>query len=77
MIYRPAWNYSFQVSPRCETLKRGLNWDQSTGDGFVLPLLVAIAIGRLGCQMSGLSDLTYGNVTSLISRGGLIGVVLD
>ena len=48
-----------------EVAKRGLKWDQSTGDGFVLPLLVAIAIGRLGCQLSGLSDLTYGNVTTL------------
>jgi prolipoprotein diacylglyceryltransferase len=48
-----------------EMAKRGLKWDQSTGDGFVLPLLVAIAIGRLGCQLSGLSDLTYGNVTTL------------
>jgi prolipoprotein diacylglyceryltransferase len=48
-----------------EVAKRALKWNQSTGDGFVLPLLVAIAIGRLGCQLSGLSDLTYGNVTTL------------
>ncbi len=48
-----------------ETAKRALNWTASTGDGFVLPLVVAIVIGRIGCQLSGLSDLTYGNPTSL------------
>jgi phosphatidylglycerol:prolipoprotein diacylglycerol transferase len=48
-----------------ETAKRAVNWAASTGDGFVLPLLVAIVIGRIGCQLSGLSDLTYGNVTTL------------
>jgi prolipoprotein diacylglyceryltransferase len=48
-----------------ETAKRALNWTASTGDGFVLPLLVAIVIGRIGCQLSGLSDLTYGNATTL------------
>jgi phosphatidylglycerol---prolipoprotein diacylglyceryl transferase len=48
-----------------EVAKRALNWNTSTGDGFVLPVMVAIAIGRVGCQLSGLSDLTYGNVTTL------------
>ena len=48
-----------------ETAKWALNWSASTGDGFVLPLLVAIVIGRMGCQLSGLSDLTYGNATTL------------
>jgi phosphatidylglycerol---prolipoprotein diacylglyceryl transferase len=48
-----------------EIAKRALKWRQSTGDGFVLPLLVGMAIGRIGCQLSGLSDLTYGNETSL------------
>jgi phosphatidylglycerol---prolipoprotein diacylglyceryl transferase len=48
-----------------ETAKRVLHWSASTGDGFVLPLLVAIIIGRMGCQLSGLSDLTYGNATTL------------
>jgi prolipoprotein diacylglyceryltransferase len=48
-----------------ELAKRTLAWSESTGDGFVLPLLVAIVIGRVGCQLSGVSDLTYGNVTTL------------
>jgi phosphatidylglycerol---prolipoprotein diacylglyceryl transferase len=48
-----------------ESAKRAMSWRLSTGDGFVLPLLVAIVIGRVGCQLSGVSDLTYGNVTTL------------
>jgi prolipoprotein diacylglyceryltransferase len=48
-----------------ETVKRSIGYTLSTGDGFVLPVLVAIAIGRVGCQFSGLGDLTYGNPTSL------------
>lgn len=48
-----------------ETAKRLLHWRASTGDGFVVPLMVAVAIGRIGCQLSGISDLTYGNMTTL------------
>jgi phosphatidylglycerol---prolipoprotein diacylglyceryl transferase len=48
-----------------ETAKRLLHWPASTGDGFVVPLAVALMIGRIGCQLSGVSDLTYGNVTEL------------
>jgi len=48
-----------------EMAKLVLKWDHSTGDGFVVPLLVGMIIGRIGCQLSGLSDLTYGNVTTL------------
>ncbi len=48
-----------------ESAKLITNWSQSTGDGFVLPLIVAIVVGRIGCQLAGVSDLTYGNVTTL------------
>jgi len=37
----------------------------STGAVFVLPLSVAIAIGRIGCFLAGLSDYTYGTPTAL------------
>lgn len=37
----------------------------STGAVFVLPLSVAIAIGRIGCFLAGLDDYTYGTPTSL------------
>ena len=48
-----------------ESAKRLLGWAASTGDGFVWPVMAAIVVGRVGCQLSGLSDLTYGNATSL------------
>jgi prolipoprotein diacylglyceryltransferase len=48
-----------------EAAKKLLHWPASTGDGFVVPLAVAVVIGRIGCQLSGLSDLTYGNATTL------------
>jgi phosphatidylglycerol:prolipoprotein diacylglycerol transferase len=48
-----------------EAAKRCVDWKQSTGDGFAWPLLTAIVIGRIGCQLAGLDDQTYGNPTSL------------
>lgn len=38
---------------------------QSTGDTFVYPLIIGMAIGRIGCFLTGLSDRTYGIATSL------------
>jgi prolipoprotein diacylglyceryltransferase len=37
----------------------------STGDAFVWPLMLGMAIGRIGCFLSGLDDHTAGNATSL------------
>ena len=48
-----------------EFAKKVVAWSRSTGDSFVWPLLIAIAIGRVGCQLSGTEDLTYGTPTSL------------
>jgi len=48
-----------------EVAKRALGWRDSTGNGFVTPLLVAMVIGRLGCQLSGVADQTYGIATTL------------
>lgn len=48
-----------------EWAKRLLHWPASTGDGFVIPFAAALVIGRIGCQLSGVSDLTYGNITTL------------
>lgn len=36
-----------------------------TGDLFVLPLCLGIAVGRLGCLLAGLADDTYGRATKL------------
>jgi phosphatidylglycerol:prolipoprotein diacylglycerol transferase len=38
---------------------------QSTGDLFVAPLLLAIAIGRIGCFLAGVHDGTHGLPTTL------------
>jgi prolipoprotein diacylglyceryltransferase len=48
-----------------ETTKRALRQAASTGDDFVLPLAVGMAIGRLGCFFAGLADHTYGTPSSL------------
>lgn len=37
----------------------------SMGDLFVWPLAIGTAIGRIGCFLTGLSDLTYGTATTL------------
>jgi prolipoprotein diacylglyceryltransferase len=36
-----------------------------TGARFALPLAVGVAVGRIGCYLSGLDDFTYGTPTSL------------
>jgi prolipoprotein diacylglyceryltransferase len=48
-----------------ESVKRAIGARGSSGDAFALPLTVGIAIGRVGCFLSGLDDHTYGNPTSL------------
>lgn len=37
----------------------------STGDAMAVPILMGIAIGRIGCFLAGLSDATYGVATTL------------
>ena len=48
-----------------EWIKRRLGVVVATGDLLVLPLLAGIAIGRIGCFLSGLADRTYGVATDL------------
>jgi len=48
-----------------EIAKKPLGIAHSTGDAFVFPLIVGIAIGRIGCFLTGLPDHTYGKHTSL------------
>jgi phosphatidylglycerol---prolipoprotein diacylglyceryl transferase len=43
-----------------EWTKRRLGIVRRTGDLFAIPLCIGIAIGRIGCFLSGLSDDTYG-----------------
>ena len=48
-----------------EIAKRAINWRAATGDAWVTPIAAGLIIGRLGCQLSGLWDQTYGNPTTL------------
>lgn len=48
-----------------EGAKRYIGIQQSTGDLFAIPLAIGIAVGRIGCFLTGLSDNTYGLPTSL------------
>jgi phosphatidylglycerol:prolipoprotein diacylglycerol transferase len=48
-----------------EIAKHAIGACGSSGDAFALPLIVGIAIGRVGCYLAGLADHTYGNPTTL------------
>jgi prolipoprotein diacylglyceryltransferase len=48
-----------------EIAKRLAGVTGSTGDRFVVPILVGLSIGRIGCFIAGLEDETYGTQTSL------------
>src|SRR5207249_2449021 len=48
-----------------EALKTLAGIRGSTGLRFVAPLAVAIAVGRIGCYLAGLDDMTYGIATGL------------
>jgi phosphatidylglycerol:prolipoprotein diacylglycerol transferase len=48
-----------------EWAKRRLGISARTGDLFAVPLAVGIAIGRIGCFLTGLPDHTYGTPTRL------------
>jgi phosphatidylglycerol:prolipoprotein diacylglycerol transferase len=48
-----------------EIAKRAIGAQGSSGDAFAFPLMLGIAIGRIGCFLAGLPDHTYGNPTTL------------
>jgi phosphatidylglycerol---prolipoprotein diacylglyceryl transferase len=48
-----------------ELAKRYIGLRDSTGDLYAIPLALGIAIGRIGCFLTGLSDNTYGTSTTL------------
>lgn len=48
-----------------EITKKMIGVRRSTGDSFVYSVLWGMAIGRVGCFLTGLSDRTYGIATSL------------
>jgi phosphatidylglycerol:prolipoprotein diacylglycerol transferase len=48
-----------------ELAKRAVGWDGATGDPWVPALAAGLVIGRVGCQLSGTWDQTYGSSTDL------------
>jgi prolipoprotein diacylglyceryltransferase len=50
-----------------ELSKKIIGEKQSSGDLFTFPIIVGIAIGRLGCFLTGIKEFTYGNVTTFFS----------
>jgi phosphatidylglycerol---prolipoprotein diacylglyceryl transferase len=48
-----------------EIIKKFLKVKTSSGDLMTYPLILAIAIGRIGCFAEGLEDGTFGNITTL------------
>jgi phosphatidylglycerol---prolipoprotein diacylglyceryl transferase len=48
-----------------ELSKRRFGVSTSTGDLFAFPLVLGIAVGRIGCFLTGLADQTYGTPTRL------------
>jgi len=48
-----------------EIAKKLTGITRSTGDAFVMPVLLGLAIGRIGCFLAGLEDGTYGTATAL------------
>ena len=48
-----------------ELVKRWLGIRGSTGDVYVWPLSLGLALGRVGCFLTGLADNTYGQPTRL------------
>jgi prolipoprotein diacylglyceryltransferase len=48
-----------------EGVKKHLGVTTATGDLLAVPLAVGIAVGRVGCFLTGLADQTYGRATSL------------
>jgi len=48
-----------------EIAKKRVGVTESTGDRFVVPILVGLIIGRIGCFIVGLQDDTFGNPTSV------------
>ncbi|HEV3141144.1 MAG TPA: prolipoprotein diacylglyceryl transferase family protein [Vicinamibacterales bacterium] len=47
-----------------EWTKRALGVATRTGDLFAVPLAIGIAVGRIGCFLTGLADQTYGTPTA-------------
>lgn len=50
-----------------ELAKKIIGEKQSSGDLFVLPIIVGIFVGRVGCFLYGTKEFTYGKVTTFFT----------
>lgn len=50
-----------------EFSKKIINEKKSSGDLFTFPIIVGIAIGRIGCFLNGIKEFTYGIETEFIA----------
>ncbi|KEO82296.1 prolipoprotein diacylglyceryl transferase [Tumebacillus flagellatus] len=50
-----------------EIVKKCVGWTSRTGDDYTIPMIVGLAIGRIGCFLTGLADETCGNPTTWIT----------
>ena len=48
-----------------EIVKKACKIDYSTGDDFILPIILGTIVGRIGCCLAGLNDSTFGLPTML------------
>jgi phosphatidylglycerol---prolipoprotein diacylglyceryl transferase len=49
-----------------EIIKKARGQTRSTGDIYVIPIIIGMMIGRIGCAMTGVEDGTWGIKTDLI-----------
>ncbi|MFM2386956.1 MAG: hypothetical protein RL660_1713 [Bacteroidota bacterium] len=54
-----------------EVSKKIIGERQSSGDLFTFPIIVGIAIGRVGCFLSGVKEFTYGSETQCFAAMNL------
>ena len=64
-IGRSAFGAIFGGIAGVEIWKRIKHRGGSTGVVYIVPLSIGMILGRIGCQLSGLEDMTYGAPTSL------------
>lgn len=50
-----------------ELVKLKIKENRSSGDLFVLPIIIGIFIGRVGCFLTGVNEFTYGKTTTFFT----------
>ncbi|WP_395063849.1 prolipoprotein diacylglyceryl transferase [Flavobacterium sp.] len=50
-----------------ELIKKGIGVKTASGDIYVIPIIVAVFIGRIGCFLMGIAEPTFGNETTFFT----------